>query len=67
MELYRDVEINCHRFLTSMLDGGECSTSCSSHLTSRERSTLPYILDRRLGGPIADLAVVAKRKIPASA
>jgi hypothetical protein len=44
------VEVQLYEFLTSALDGGRWSASCSGRFTYRGKSPR-YPLDRRLGGP----------------
>jgi len=41
-----------HAFLTSVLDGDECSASCTGRFTL-EKKNYWYPLDRRLSGPQA--------------
>jgi hypothetical protein len=73
-KIYGAVEVWLHMPLTLALDGGEMSTSHSSHFTSRERAP-KYPVDRRMGGtqslsPCPDrpyLDMVTRRKIPCPA
>jgi hypothetical protein len=58
-----DVEDKLHVFLTSVLDGGEWSTSLCSRSAPREDST---IFVRRLGRFTASLDMVTKIKHPAA-
>jgi hypothetical protein len=39
MKTYGVVEVYLQAFLTSALDGGECSASCPGRFTPRERAT----------------------------
>jgi len=55
------VEIELSAFLTTILDGGELSTSCPSHFTPRERSPNTHWIGDWVG-PRASLDMVAKRK-----
>jgi hypothetical protein len=56
MKTYGAAEIQLHSFLTSVLDGGEWSVSCSVHFTPEERAP---------GTPWKEgWDTVTKRKIP---
>jgi hypothetical protein len=63
MKTYTDsvgVKVYLHTLLTLALDGGEQSTSCPSHFTSRKEPR--YLLNRRLSGPEAVCMVLEKTK-----
>jgi hypothetical protein len=51
MKTYWGGEVQLQAFLTAALDGGEWSASRPAAYTPRERASLWYPLDRRLGGP----------------
>jgi hypothetical protein len=61
MKEYRGVDVQIHNFLTSSPVGGEWSTSRPGHFSPIGKSPR-YPLDRRLGGPRANLDDVEKRK-----
>jgi hypothetical protein len=60
------VEVQLHAFLTSALDGGECSTSCLGRFTPRERALGTHWIGGWVG-PRAGLDAVAEKKKPAPA
>jgi hypothetical protein len=60
------MEFYIHTLLTSVLDGGEWSASCSGHCTTNKRDSSTHWRGVWVG-PRASLNMVAKRKIPAPA
>jgi hypothetical protein len=41
MKAYRGIEVCLHSFLTSAIDGGECSASCCGQFIPGERALVP--------------------------
>jgi hypothetical protein len=63
VKVYGGMMIQLHVFLTSELDGSECSASRPSRFTSKERTDGTHYI-RGWVGPRASLDAVANRKIP---
>jgi hypothetical protein len=43
LQMYEEVEVQLHEFLTAALDGGDLSIQCSSCFTSGERVPVPVL------------------------
>jgi hypothetical protein len=63
MKMYGRVEVQIRVFLSSVLDGGEWSTSHHTCFTSRERTLGTHWI----GGWVCLIAGLMKRKVPAPA
>jgi hypothetical protein len=66
MKMYEGMEVQVHAFLTSELGGGEKSGSCLSYFTKKEKNPSTHWIGGQVS-PRANLDVVSKRNIPASA